>query len=71
MKTHKFQQYDVSLDFGILFGTWKSIVMSYPCVNFYHDMTINKGINCIFMFFSVWTSQNKEVVNFMQIFFHT
>ena len=56
MKMLNFQKYDViiydlSADFRILFGMWNSFVMSYPCAKFKHDMTINNGINCIFLLF--------------------
>ena len=52
MKMLKSQQYDViiydiSADFGILLDTWNSLVRSYPCAQFHHDMPINNGINCI------------------------
>ena len=48
MKMFKFQQYDVTSDFIILFGMWNNFVISYPCAKFQHDMTINNGINYIF-----------------------
>ena len=52
-KTLKFQQYhvniyDVTADFGILFGVWIGLVTSYPCAKFQYDMTINNGIYCVF-----------------------
>ena len=37
--------YDISADFGILFGMWNSIVPNYPCAKFHHDMAIDNGIN--------------------------
>ena len=55
-KTIKFQQYDViiydvSADFRILFGMWISIVMSYSCAKFHHDITIIlKELIVFFMF---------------------
>ena len=50
MKMLKFQQYDViiydvSADFGILFGMWNSIVLSHHCAKFHDDMTTDNGIN--------------------------
>ena len=52
LKTLKFQPhdviiYDVNADFGILFGMWNILVMSYPCAKFHNDMTINNRNNCI------------------------
>ena len=49
-KMLKFQQYhfiiyDISADFGILFGMWNSIVPNYPCAKFHYDMAIDNGIN--------------------------
>ena len=42
--------YDVSADFGYLLAMKNSIIMSYSCAKFHHDMTINNRINCIFCF---------------------
>ena len=58
-KMLKFQQhdvitYDVSVDFGTLFGMWNNLVMSYPCAKFYYDMTIYNGIPFIFHVFFVF-----------------
>ena len=33
--------YDVSRDFGTLFGMWNRLAMSYPCAKFHCDRTIN------------------------------
>ena len=49
-KMLKFQEYDViiydnSADLRTFFGMWNSIVLSYPCAKFHHDMIINDGIN--------------------------
>ena len=83
-KMLKFQQYDVinyevSADFRILFGMWNGFVMSYPCAKFQHGMTINNGINRIFLFFvlCILDKQKKfqyngiiiyDVINFMRFF---
>ena len=57
-KMVKFQQYVVinyyvSADFLVLFAMWNSVVMSYPCVKFHHDMAIEIGYNlhlfCVFL----------------------
>ena len=50
--------YEARADFGILFSMWNSLIMSYPCAKFHHDITINNGINCIchaFCFVCYWT----------------
>ena len=68
MKMLKLQQYDViiydaSEGLRILLGMWNSLVMSYPCAKFKHDMTINNGIKCIFPVFCFvyfWTN-NKSL----------
>ena len=84
-KTLRFQQhdliiYDVSVDFGIFFGMWNSLVMSYFCAKFHHDPTIDNGINCIFhvicVFLDKWQrfQYNNvtiyDIINVMQIFFN-
>ena len=56
---YKLLTYDVSADFGILFGMWNRLVMSNPCAKCYHDMTTNNGIHCIFhacLFCVFWTN---------------
>ena len=77
----KFQQYDVIIydvrvDFEILFGMWKSFVISYPCTKFHNDITINDGITCIFhvFLFCVFLDRRQkfqydDVINFMHICF--
>ena len=66
MKMLKFKKYDViiydvSARFTLSFGMWNSFVMNYPCAKLKHDMTINKGINCIFSFFVCIFGQTTEV----------
>ena len=51
--------YDVSVDFEILFDMWNSLVMSYACAKFHHDITINNGINCIFHGY-FWTNDRGQ-----------
>ena len=78
MKKLGFQQFDLGVDFRILFGMWNSLVMSYPCAKFHHDMIINYGITYIFHVFSFvyfWTNDKglsimTSFIPFMQIFFH-
>ena len=52
-KALKFQHddviiYDVSGDFGILFGMWNRLVMCYLCAKFYFDTTMITCNRCIF-----------------------
>ena len=55
MKTLKFQHdgviiFDVSGDFGIFFGMWNKLVMSYLCAKFCFDTTLIACDTCIFMY---------------------
>ena len=83
-KMLKFQQYDViiydvSVDFRGSFGMLNSLVMSYHCAKFQHDITVNDRITCIFhafcfvycVFFDKrQKSQYNNIINFMQIFYN-
>ena len=69
-KMLKFQKYyviiyDASTDFRILFGMWKSLIMSYSSAKFHNDMTIKSGINCIFHVFCFvyfWTKDRSFII---------
>ena len=66
-KMLKFQHYDViisdvSEDFGIFFGMWNRLPMSYLCAKFCCDATLIACITCIFhIYFLYFLNKFTEV----------
>ena len=43
--------FDISGDFGIFFGMWNNLVMSYPCAKFCYLLHVIHAFSCIFFVF--------------------
>ena len=65
-KTLKFQHDDVIIfdvigDFGIFFGMWNRLVMSYLCAKFCCDTRLITCNTCIFHVYFLYFSTNRQV----------
>ena len=52
--------FDISGDFGIFFGTWNRLVMSYLCAKFCCDSILITCNTCIFMYIFLYFSTNRQ-----------